>query len=154
FFQLEVGDAVAQQAADAAAFLKYGHAVSGARQLLRAGQSGGAGADDGDFLAGAALGWLGTHPAFLPAALDDGVLDGLDADGVVVDVQRTGRFAGGGADPSGELREVVGGVQCIQRRAPLLAVDQVVPVGDQIVDGAAVVAERDAAVHAAGGLVA
>ena len=45
--------------------------------------------------------------------------------------------------------KVVGRVQVLQRRLPLVAVDEVVPVGDQVVDRAALVAERDAAIHAA-----
>ena len=50
---LEIRDAVAQQAADAVALLEYGDGVSGARELLRGGQTGGARSDDGDALAGA-----------------------------------------------------------------------------------------------------
>ena len=49
---LEVGDAVAQQAADAVVALEDRDGVAGAGQLLRGGQAGGAGADDGDGLAG------------------------------------------------------------------------------------------------------
>jgi hypothetical protein len=51
-------------------------------------------------------------------------------------------------------------VECsIERFAPVAAIDQVVPVRDDVVHRAAVVAERNAAVHAAralglGGLVA
>ena len=51
---LEVGDAVAQQAADAVGALEERHQVAGARQLLRAGEAGRPGADDGDLLAGCA----------------------------------------------------------------------------------------------------
>jgi hypothetical protein len=40
-------------------------------------------------------------------------------------------------------------VQDGQRVLPLVAVDQVVPVRDDVVDRAAVMAERDAAIHAA-----
>src|SRR5207247_7008071 len=40
------------------------------------------------------------------------------------------------------------------RRPPLIAVDEVVPVRDQIVDRAALVAERDTAIHAARRLLA
>src|SRR5690606_11425071 len=41
----------------------------------------------------------------------------------------------------------------VERLAPLPAVDQVIPVRDDVVDRAAVVAERDAAVHAARALL-
>ena len=44
-------------------------------------------------------------------------------------------------------------MQLVDRVAPLVAVDEVVPIRDQVVDGAAVVAERDAALHAARALL-
>src|SRR6185369_11863795 len=37
----------------------------------------------------------------------------------------------------------------VERRTPLVAVNEVVPVGDDVVDRTAALAERDAAVHAA-----
>ena len=49
---LEVGDAVAQEAADPVGPLEDGHVMPGAGELLRGGEAGGAGADDGDRLAG------------------------------------------------------------------------------------------------------
>jgi len=52
FVHLEVGDAVAQQSADAVALLEQGHGVTGARQLLRAGEARRPRADDRDPLAG------------------------------------------------------------------------------------------------------
>src|SRR5690606_28294142 len=44
-------------------------------------------------------------------------------------------------------------MQDVQRAPPFLPVHQVVPVGDDVVDRASVVAERNAAVHAPGGLL-
>src|SRR5690606_27467785 len=73
----------------------------------------------------------------------------LDADGIDVDVQHASRLAGRGADAAGELREVVGAVQYLDGADPVLPVHQVVEVRDDVVDRAAVVAERRAAVHAA-----
>src|SRR5690606_15643313 len=85
-FHFEIGNAVAQQAADTAAFFKDGDAVSGACQLLGAGQSGRARADDSHFFASAELRRLGAYPAFLPAAFDNGVLNRFDTDRIIVDV--------------------------------------------------------------------
>ena len=48
---LELGDAVAQQAADAVGALEHDDVVPGARELLRGGEAGGPGADDRDLLA-------------------------------------------------------------------------------------------------------
>ena len=68
-FQLEVGNAVAQQAADAVVFFKYGDVVPGAIQLLRGGQARRAGAHHGNALAGAGLGNLRLDPALFPGAV-------------------------------------------------------------------------------------
>ncbi len=122
-------------------------------QLLGAGQARRPRPDHRDPLAGAPGRRLGLDPARFPAAIDQLALDGLDGHRVVVDVQGAGRFAGRGTHPTGELREVVGGVQNLQRLLPPVAIDQAVPVGDHVVDRTALVAERDAAIHAARGLL-
>ena len=127
--------------------------VAGARELLRARQAGGAGADDRDALAGLARRRLRRDPAFLPALVDDGVLDRLDADRIVVDAEHARRLARRGTDAAGELGELL--VECSTSSAslPVLPVDQVVPVRNDVVDRAAGLAERDAAIHAARALL-
>src|SRR5689334_5392253 len=97
---------------------------------------------------------LRADPAFLPSFVGDRVLDRLDADRVVVDAQHARLFARRWADAAGELGEVVGRVQDFDRVLPVLAVNEVVPVGNDVVDRAARHAERDAAVHAACALLA
>jgi hypothetical protein len=89
------------------------------------------------------------HPALGPGAVDDLDLDLLDGDGIVVDAQHTRGLTRRRAQPPGELREVVGGVQPFDGLAPVVAIDEVVPVRDEVAERATVVAERDAAVHAA-----
>ena len=76
--ELHVGDAVHEQAADAVGALEDGDPVAGPVELGGGSQPGGAGADDGDLLAGAHGRRLGDDPAFLEALVDDGALDGLD----------------------------------------------------------------------------
>ncbi len=49
FFQFEIGNAVTQQAAETVGALEEGDRMSGAIQLLGAGQSGRSRSDDGDF---------------------------------------------------------------------------------------------------------
>src|SRR5512145_977581 len=147
--QLEVRDAVAQQAADAVGLLEHCDVVAGARQLLRARQPGAAGPDDRHLLAGLVRGGLRLDPAFFPGFVDDRVLDRLDAHGIVVDPQHARFLARRGTDPAGELGEVVRRMQHIDRRFPVLPVNEIVPVGDDVVDRAAGHAEGDAAVHAA-----
>ena len=145
---LEVGDAVAEQAADPVVALEDGDGVPGPGELLGGGQPGRARADDRHRLAGLHLGRLRDDPAFVPGPVDDARLDLLDRDRVAVDPQDARRLARGRAELAGELGEVVRGVQPVDRRPPLVAVDQVVPVGDQVAERASLVAERDAAVHA------
>jgi hypothetical protein len=153
-FQFEVGDAVAQQAADAIVFLIDGDRVAGAAQLLRCRQSGWTAADNGDFLSGGLRGRLGLNPAFVPGALDDAAFNELDGNGGLIDAQHAGGFAGSGADAAGELGEVVGRVEAANGALPAAVVDQVVPVGDQVIDGAAGVAKGYTAIHATGALLA
>ena len=112
----------------------------------------GPGADDRDLAAGAHRRHDRLDPALVPRPLDDLDLDLLDGDRVLADAEHARRLARRRAQPAGELGEVVGGVQALDRVAPVVAVDEVVPVGDEVAERAAVVAERDAAVHAAPGL--
>ena len=94
------------------------------------------------------------HPSLREPALDDGKLDLLDRDGARVDGKSAGSLTRGGADPAGDLGEVVRHLQAHERLTPVPVVDQVIPFRDQVVDGAAGgVAERDAAVHAARALL-
>ena len=137
--------------------------MAGFVELRGGAESGGTGADDGDFLAGAVRGRLGLDPAVFPAVVNDAALDVLDGDGRRADAEHAGAFARRGADASGELREVVRLVQTVERLLPEAAIDEVVPLGDEVVDGAAAghaadelagVAEGHAAIHAAPALLA
>jgi hypothetical protein len=94
------------------------------------------------------------NPALFPAALDNGALDELDGNGRLIDTQNAGSLARRGADAPRELRKVVGGVKAANGGLPAAVVDQVVPVGNEVVDRAAGVAEGDAAIHAARALLA
>ncbi len=153
-FQLEVGDAVAQKPPEAVVLLEDDHLVPAAGKLLGEGQAGRTGADHRHLPAGLVLRPNGFDPALFEGPFGNLVLDVLDGDRVVVDGQRARRFARRGADPPGDLREVVGGVQVVGRLAPLAAVDEVVELGDAVFHRAAgAVTEGDPAVHAAGGLL-
>src|SRR5690348_12337980 len=123
--------------------------MPGARQSLGAGHAGRPGTDDRDTPSGAARWRRWLYPALLPAASYSRSFDRLDRHRVVVDVQRATRLAGRRADAAGEFRNVRGSVQRNARLPPLLAVDATVPARDQIVDRAAPVTEREAAIHAA-----
>ena len=138
---LEVGNAVAQQAAGLGVLLEQMHVMAGARELLRAGHAGRAGADDGDLLAGLRRRRLRLDPAFSPGAVGDRAFDGLDGDRVVVEVERAGRLARRRADAAGEFREIIGRVQVARGLLPVAAIDEVVPVRDLVVHRTAGVAD-------------
>ena len=92
----------------------------------------------------------GVDPALVPGPVDDLDLDLLDRDRVGSLMPSTHAASHG----AGHSRPVNSGkllVACSRSIAvaPVVAVDEVVPVGDQVAERAAVVAERDAAVHAA-----
>src|SRR2546426_906880 len=123
-----------------------------ASELLSAGEARRTGTDDSHRLAGQLLGRLGLNPTFVEGAFDDAQLDLLDSDGVVVDAEDAGRLAGRGAEAAGELREVVRRVETVDGHSPLLAIHEVVPVRNDVAERAALVAEGDGAVHAAGRL--
>src|SRR4029079_493611 len=151
--QLEIGNAIAEQAADAIFPFEQHDVVARARELLRAREARRAGADDGDALAGLARGRKRHDPAVLVALVDDEMLDRLDPHRIAVDVERARRVAGRRADAARELGKVVRRVQDVECVFPLLPVDEVVPVGNDVVDRAAALAERNAAVHAARALL-
>src|SRR6185437_7318802 len=142
----------AEQPADGVVALEDRYLVPGPGELLGGGEPGRPGPDHGDGEAGAGLRHERDDPAVRPGAVDDLDLDLLDGDRVGVDAEHAGRLARGRAEPAGELREVVGGVQPVAGLVPVVPVDEVVPLGDQVAQRTAVVAERDAAVHAAAGL--
>ena len=147
---LEIGDAVAQQPADAIVLLEHDDGVAGARELLRAGEPGRAGADDRDALAGLALGRPRRDPAASPSALSTIACS--------IDLMPTGSSlmlsVHASSHGAGQMRPVNSGkllVECSVSIAllPVLLVDEVVPVRNDVVDRAAAHAERRAAVHAA-----
>src|SRR6185312_4230112 len=69
------------------------------------------------------------------------------------DAEHTSGLARRRAQPTGELREVVRGVQPLDGLTPVAFPRQVVPLRDQVAERATVVAERNTAVHAASGLL-
>jgi hypothetical protein len=150
---LELGDAVAHQPADAVGALEHRDAVAGLVQLIGCGEARRTGADHRDRLARPRRRRRRLDPAFFPGALDDRPLDRLDRHRVGVDAEHARPFARRRAQPARELGEVVGRKQPHHRRLPAIAVDEVVPVRDQVAERAALVAERDPAVHAARTLI-
>src|SRR5580693_1458097 len=118
-------------------------------QLLCSGESSGTGTNYRDPLARSHQWRFGANPIFAEGMLDDGFLDHLDGDRRFVDSQDAGGFARRGTNTAGEFRKIVGGMQHTDSFAPAVAVDQIVPIRNDVVQWAAGVAERHAAIHAA-----
>src|SRR3990167_5357039 len=126
--------------------------MPGPGELLGAGKAGRPPADTRHALAGPFDRRLGHDPALVPSPVDDRAFDRLDGHRLIDDVERARRLAWSGADASGEFREVVRGMEDVERIPPVRLVDEVVPVGDQVVHRTPVVTVRDAAIHAPGRL--
>ena len=88
-------------------------------------------------------------PAFGKSALHDIFFDLLNRDWRLIDPQHTRRFARRGTNAAGEFREVVGRVQLPNRIFPMAVINQIVPIGNQVVDGTSGLTKGHAAVHAA-----
>ena len=136
FIKLHVRDAVHQQAAYSIRTFEDGDPVTGLVKLGGACKPRRARPDHGYFLADSDARRFGYDPPFFKAAVDDGILDCLDRDGRLIDAQHTRSFAGGGTHAAGELGKVVGLLQPVQGFTPLSAVDEVIPLWNQIIDRA------------------
>ena len=149
--QLHVRDAVHQQATYAVGAFENRHRMPHFVQLIGRRQTSRAGAYDGNFFTSAISGWFGDHPALDEGAVDDGILDVLNGHRWVGDTKHARTFARSRAYAAGELREVIGLVQAIDRLFPALLINEMVPLGDEIVDRATIagLAKWHAAIHAA-----
>ena len=150
---LELGDAVAQQPAGLVVPLVDGDVVAGPGELLGRGQPGRTRPDDGDPAAGACgSGGTGfTHSSSQARSMIE------TSTCLIVTGSELMPSTHAASQGAGHRRPVNSGkllVACrrLDRRLPLVPEDQVVPVGDDVAERAAVVAERDAAVHAPAGL--
>ena len=151
---LEIRDAEADQSARGFIPLEECHRVTGASELLGSSHSGRPGANDRHTQTRFTLGWLRSDPPLFPGAFDDRLFNLLDRYGIVLaDLEYAGRFTGRRAELAREFREVVGRVELVNRVLPPVPVDEVIPVGDEVAERAAVVAEGDPAVHASPALL-
>ena len=151
--ELELGDAVAQQPTDALGTLEDDDLVPGPGELLGGGKPGRTRADDRHLLAGPGAHPVGREHPGAGRPLGGLELDLLDQHWLGHDPEHAGAFAWRRAEPAGELGEVVRRVQAVARFGEATALDEVVPLRDQVAQGATLVAERDAAAHAPGRLL-
>ena len=148
FFQLHIGDAVHQQPAGAILPLVNRDLVTALVEQVGNRKSRGTCADDCHRLAGACRGRHRVDGTTLIAVFHDGTLVLLDGHRVAGHMTAgAGGLAQGGADPAGKLGVAVCGNQAVYRQVPLALIDQIVPLGDEVIQRAA--AEHPAQLHAA-----
>ena len=95
------------------------------------------------------------NPPLGKASIDDGILDVLYRYRRVDNSQHTCSFARCRAGPSRKLGKIIGLMQSVQGFTPTAAIHQVVPFGDQIINGTTCfgLAKGHAAIHATCSLV-
>ena len=153
FFHFEIGNAVNQQAAGARIFLINVDVMARARELLRSGEACRTRANDRDLFSGFCFGRLRQHPALFKSAVCYCAFDRFNRHRLVVDVQSARGFAWRWANAARDFWEVIGRVQVLRRLFPVAAIDEIVPIGDLVIDGAARMAKRNAAIHTAARLL-
>src|SRR5580698_4641914 len=89
------------------------------------------------------------NPAFEEATIHDIFFDLLDRDRRLSDSEDTRSLARCRTNASGEFGEIIGRMKLTHSFFPAPAVDQVVPIRNQIIDWASGLAERYAAIHTA-----
>ena len=152
--QLEVGDAVDHQPADAVVAVIDMHLVAAHPQPFRRREAGGAGADDADGLRELTRRLGRLHPAILPGRVGDVLLDRADGDAAEILLDDAIAFAQAvlGADAAADLGEGIGGGgHLIGFLQPAFG-GQLQPVGDVVVQRAMHLAEGHAALAAPAGL--
>ena len=128
--------------------------MPGAIQLLRRGKARRTAADYRNLFSGAKRWRLRLDPTFIPRMIHNGALNSFDGHRRLVDAQNTRRLARSGTDASGELWEIVGGVQLPERIAPAVLIYEIVPIRDDVRQRATGVAKGNAAIHATAALQA
>jgi hypothetical protein len=118
--KLHVGNTVHEETTQAVSSLVDGHKVTGTVELISSGQTSGSGSNNRDSLASANLGRLRNHPAHLETSVNNGTLDGLDTDRILVDAQNTGTLTRCRADTTSELGEVVSHEETVESILPLV----------------------------------
>src|SRR6185295_8642761 len=147
-FQFEFRDAVAQQSTDAVGLFVHRDPMAAAVKLLSCGQPRRTRAHDRNFSSRTEFGWLRLDPAFRKSALNYVLLDILDRNWRLIDAQHTRSLARRRTYASGKLRKIIGRMQLANCFFPAPAINQIVPIRNDVVDRTSGVTERYPAIHA------
>ena len=148
-FHLELGNSVTEQSSDSVGLLVNRDPVPGAIQLLRGRETCRPGADDCYFLSCTEFWRLRTNESLFPSALDNAFFNLLDRDSGLIDSKYACGLARRRANASGKFRKIVCRVKLPKRLFPAPAINQVIPIWNEIVDRTSGVTEGYAAIHAA-----
>ena len=96
---------------------------------------------------------MNLNPAIVKSLVNYGNFYFLYRDSWLVNGKNTAGFAWSRAKPSGELREIVGCVQAFDCVLAVFAPNGIIPLWNQVPKRAAVMTERNTAIHAPAGLV-
>src|ERR1700730_11735970 len=104
-------------------------------ELRSAGQPGRTGTDNGHSFSGTRSLGLRHYPSRLKPPVDDRQFDILDCNRRVVDAEDARTFTWRRTDAAGKFRKVVSLMQSVESLTPVPSINQIIPFGNQIVDG-------------------
>ncbi|CAB5068169.1 unannotated protein [freshwater metagenome] len=93
------------------------------------------------------------YPSLFPCVINDRDLNLLDRHRVRINSQHTGGLARCRTKPARKLGKIVRCVQALDGFMPTVFVDQIIPIGNDVSERTAVIAERNTTIHAPAGLV-
>ena len=148
--ELEIRNAIPQQATHAIILLEDDNGVAESTELLSGGESRRTGADDGNTPSRLLSRKERRYPILGEPAIGDCLLDRANRHRLLDQREHACRLTGRRTEPPGELGEIVRRVQRVQCVAPPPTEHELIPIRDDIAHGTARIAltERHAAIHA------
>ena len=146
--ELEIGNTVSQQTAHAVITLEDDDGVTGARELLSGRETRGTRSNDGDCLFGQPLRNVRRQATVGHGVIDDRHLNLFDGHSGLVNAEHAGGLTRCRTNSTGELGEVVSGVETLDGALEIVSPDKVVPLGNEVSQRTALMAEGNATIHA------
>src|SRR5262249_3626819 len=133
FVQLHVWNSVHQQTTYSIRLLKHRDQMARPVKLVCTRKSSRTRSNNRDSLARPRQRRLSNDPTFLESPIDNGALDTLNRNRIVIYSQHTRSFARRRTHSASELRKVVRLMKQFQRTTPIACVNQVIPIRNEIV---------------------
>mmetsp|Transcript_17657 Transcript_17657/g.43471 ORF Transcript_17657/g.43471 Transcript_17657/m.43471 type:complete len:387 (+) Transcript_17657:1837-2997(+) len=153
-FQLHVWNSIHQKSSNTIGPFKDGNIVSLLVQLIGSRQSRRTRSHHSHGKARAFLRNPGSNLSIPKGSIDNGIFHILDGNRRINQSSHTRSLARCWTDTSSKLGKVVGGMQPFNGFVPLILIDQIVPFGNQVVDGTSLMSltKGSSAIHATSGL--